>query len=97
KTKSFFGAESTNYLKELLYNKRVRLEFDVSRYDRYGRTLAYVYLEDGTFVNAEMIRNGYATVMTVPPNVRHAGTFKELASGARKGNKGLWKGDPSLK
>ena len=97
KTKSFFGAESTNYLKELLYNKRVRLEFDVSRYDRYGRTLAYVFLEDGTFVNAEMVRNGYATVMTVPPNVRHAGTFTELASGARKGNKGLWKGDPSLK
>jgi micrococcal nuclease len=81
----------------LLNNKKVRLEYDVSRYDRYGRTLAYVYLEDGIFVNAELVRNGFATVMTVPPNVKYQETFTGLAAKARRQNKGLWKGDPSAK
>jgi micrococcal nuclease len=49
-----------------------------------------VYLEDGTFVNASMVRNGYATVMTTPPNVKYADTFAELARKARKRNRGLW-------
>lgn len=95
--KGYFGAESTIYLQQLLKNKKVRLEYDVSRYDRYGRTLAYAYLEDGIFVNAELVKNGFATVMTVPPNVKHQDTFTELAAKARRQNRGLWKGDPSAK
>jgi len=94
--KGYFGAESTSYLHQLLTGKKVRLEYDVSRYDRYGRTLAYAYLEDGTFINAELVRNGFATVMTVPPNVKHQETFTQLAAKARRQNKGLWKGDPSV-
>jgi micrococcal nuclease len=89
--KSYFGAESTNYLRLLLKDKKVRLEYDVAKYDRYGRTLAYAYLEDGSFVNAEMVRNGFAIVMTVPPNVRHQATFNALATKARRQNTGLWK------
>jgi micrococcal nuclease len=69
----------------------------VSRLDQYGRTLAYVYLKDGTFVNADLVRNGYAMVMTVPPNVRYAETFVDLAAKARKQKKGLWKGTLSEK
>jgi len=95
--KGYFGSESTGYLKQMLTGRRVRLEYDVSRYDRYGRTLAYAWLEDGTFVNAELVKNGYATVMTMPPNVKYAETFTELATKARKQNRGLWKGDPSVK
>ncbi len=95
--KAFFGTESTIYLQRLLKDKKVRLEYDISRHDRYGRTLAYAYLEDGTFINAHLVRNGYATVMTVPPNVKHQQTFTELAAKARRQNKGLWKGDPSAK
>ncbi|MHC1732182.1 MAG: thermonuclease family protein [Bacteroidales bacterium] len=93
--KGYFGAESTSYLKQLLKDKKVRLEYDVSRYDRYGRTLAYAWLEDGIFVNAELVKNGFATVMTVPPNVKYQETFTELAAKARRQNRGLWKGDPS--
>ncbi|HNV67932.1 MAG TPA: thermonuclease family protein, partial [Bacteroidales bacterium] len=78
--KGFFGAESTSYLQNLLKGKKVRLEYDVARYDRYRRTLAYAFLEDGTFINAELVRNGYATVMTMPPNVKYAETFNKLAS-----------------
>ena len=95
--KGFFGTESTIYLQELLKGKKIRLEYDVSRYDRYGRTLAYAWLGDGTFINAELVKNGYATVMTIPPNVKYAETFTKLAAKARKQNRGLWKGDPSAK
>lgn len=91
--KGYFGTESTVYLRQMLTGKRVRLEYDVSRYDRYGRTLAYAWLEDGTFVNAELVKNGYANVMTMPPNVKYADTFTELAAKARKQNRGLWKGE----
>lgn len=95
--KGFFGTESTIYLQELLKGKKIRLEYDVSRYDRYERTLAYAWLGDGTFINAELVKNGYATVMTIPPNVKYAETFTKLAAKARKQNRGLWKGDPSAK
>lgn len=97
RSRGYFGTESTGYLKQMLTGKRVRLEFDVSRFDRYGRTLAYAYLDNGTFINAELVKNGYATVMTIPPNVKYADTFTELASKARKQKKGLWRESPSSK
>jgi micrococcal nuclease len=88
---AFFGREASDYLSTLIAGKKVRLEYDVGHLDKYGRTLAYVYLEDGTFVNATMVKNGYATVMTVPPNVKYASTFLKLERKARNHNKGLWK------
>ncbi len=92
--KGWFGSESSVYLAQLIEGRKVRLEYDVSRYDRYGRTLAYVYLDDGTFINADLVRKGYATVMTMPPNVRHADEFVRLAEKARRQKKGLWKPVP---
>ncbi len=89
---SYFGKEASGYLEKLIGGKRVRLEFDAGRYDRYGRTLAYVYLEDGTFVNARLVRDGYATVMTVPPNIRYANTFLRLERKARSQKRGMWGG-----
>ena len=88
-----FGKEASDYLKKLLAGKKVSLEYDVDRTDRYGRTLAYVYLEDGTFVNAEIVKNGYANVMTVPPNVKYQELFLKLERRARNRRKGLWAGD----
>jgi micrococcal nuclease len=85
-----FGKEASTYVQRLLFDKKVRLEFDVGRYDRFKRTLAYVYLEDGTFLNAHLVKEGYATVMTVPPNVRHADLFVKLQQDARNNKKGLW-------
>ncbi len=69
----------------------MRLEFDVEKRDRYGRTLAYVYLEDGTFVNAKILEEGYGQVMTIPPNVKYSDHFLKLQREARAGNKGLWR------
>jgi len=85
-----YGQAAASYTKKLLQNKQVRLEFDVQQRDKYGRLLAYVYLPDGTFVNARLVAEGYAQVMTVPPNVRYAGKFGELQRQARQANKGLW-------
>lgn len=88
----YYGREAKEHLKAYLTGKRVRLELDVAPKDRYQRTLAYVYLEDGTFLNAELLRQGYAMVYTVPPNVRHADEFVDLQREARENNRGLWAG-----
>ena len=84
------GREAYRFTQTLVEGKTVRLEMDVQPRDKYGRLLAYVYLEDGTFVNAEIIRKGYAYPMTIPPNVRHAVEFKELFAEARRQRLGLW-------
>lgn len=86
----YYGKESKVYLTKLLLGKRIKLVYDVDILDQYDRTLAYVYLEDGTFVNAELVRNGYAMVMTVPPNVQYAEEFVRLQHDARENNRGLW-------
>jgi micrococcal nuclease len=87
----FYGKEASDFAKSLLEGEKVKLEFDVDRVDRYGRTLAYVYLKDGTFLNAELIKKGYAHVMTVPPNVKYSEKFLELEREARENKRGLWK------
>ncbi|HVE67926.1 MAG TPA: thermonuclease family protein [Solirubrobacteraceae bacterium] len=75
----------------LVGGRRVRLVTDLERRDRYGRLLAYVYREpDGLFVNAELVKRGFATVLTVPPNVRHAVEFLRHQRAARRAGRGLW-------
>ncbi|NMC42231.1 MAG: nuclease [Bacteroidales bacterium] len=86
----YFAQESKKYLSDLILNKRVRLEYDVDTFDIYRRTLAYVYLEDGTFLNAHLIENGYASILTVPPNVKYADLFLKLSGEARKKGRGLY-------
>jgi len=85
------GKKASDFTKKLVEGKPVRLEFDVEKKDRYGRLLAYVYLQDGTFVNAEIIRQGYANVMTIPPNVKYQDMFLKLYREAREARRGLWK------
>lgn len=90
KKKGYYGEESKHYVTQLLEGKFVRLELDVNEFDRYGRTLAYVYLEDGSFLNAKLIKEGYAVMMTVPPNVKYADKFIVLQREAREKGVGLW-------
>jgi micrococcal nuclease len=89
-----FGQEAQDYLTNLLTGKRVKLVNDVDRLDQYGRTLSYVYLEDGTFVNALLVKEGYAQVMTIPPNVAHAEEFVQLQREARENKRGMWAEEP---
>jgi len=91
KQKHPMGKEVSQYVETLLTGKKVRLEFDVQTHDRYGRVLAYVFLEDGTHLNAHLIEKGYALLMTVPPNVKYADTFYALQVQAREKKLGLWK------
>jgi micrococcal nuclease len=85
------GRQSSDFTKNILEGKRVRLEFDVEKCDRYKRLLAYVYLKDGTFVNAEIIKQGYGSPYTFPPNVRYVDLFRQLSQEARENKRGLWK------
>jgi micrococcal nuclease len=87
----YFGDEASAFTKSILMNKKVRLEYDVDRTDSFGRTLAYVYLEDGTFLNEELIKRGFATIMTVQPNSKYAKHFYKLQVEARENNVGLWR------
>lgn len=84
------GLRSYKFTKDLVEGKRVSLEFDVEKYDKYDRLLAYVYLKDGTFVNAEIVKQGYASLMTYPPNVKYADLFLRLYREAREAKRGLW-------
>jgi micrococcal nuclease len=90
------GRAATEINRGLVGERSVRLEPDVQLRDRYGRLLAYVWVKraDGVevMVNAELVRLGYAQVMTVPPNVRHAEMFRKLAAEAREHHRGLWAG-----
>ncbi|MBX3247488.1 MAG: thermonuclease family protein [Myxococcales bacterium] len=85
-----FGEAARDRNRALVDGQRVRLAFDVGQRDHYGRLLAYVYAEDGSFVNARLVAEGYARVMTVSPNVQHARLFLELERDARAQSLGLW-------
>ncbi len=75
----------------LVDGERVRLVLDAEPRDRYGRLLAYVYrARDDLFVNAALVRRGYAVPLTIPPNVEHADEFRSLAAKARENGRGLW-------
>ena len=86
-----YGKEAKEANHRLVAGKTVHLEFDVQRRDQYGRLLAYVYLEDGTFVNAWLVEHGYAQVITVPPNVKYQELFLKLQHEARTASRGLWR------
>jgi micrococcal nuclease len=86
-----FGGAAAALNSRLVEGRRVRLRMDAEPRDRYGRLLAYVYrAPDGLFVNAELVRRGFATILTIPPNVSHAGEFLRLERAARSARRGLW-------
>ena len=86
----YFGKEASEFTRRMAEGKRVRLEFDQDTKDRYGRTLAYVYLEDGTFLNAEIIKQGYGFAYTKYP-FKYMEEFRQYEREAREAGRGLWK------
>lgn len=84
-----FYQEATDFNAWLVEGREVWLEYDVNPMDRYGRLLAYVWVGE-TFINLELVRQGYATVYTVPPNVRYDEQFLEAQREAREQERGLW-------
>lgn len=100
-----YGRQAAAYTRKRLLGKKVWLELDVQQRDKYGRLLAYVWLSPpasfsekeirARMHNAELLLNGYAQVMTVPPNVKYADLFVKFQREAREKGKGLW-GAPAV-
>lgn len=88
-----YGQEAADANKKLVEGKTVRLVKDVSETDKYGRLLRYVFADD-VLVNDWMVRQGFASVSTYPPDVRYRDQFQDAAGEARRENRGLWKSCP---
>ena len=87
-----FAKAASAYNRRLVAGQRVTLRTDAEPRDRYGRLLAYVYRRrDGLFVNAALVRAGYATILTIPPNVAHVRALLRLERAARGAGRGLWR------
>ena len=87
------GARAREVNRRLVAGQGVRLDLDTARRDAYGRLLAYVRVErkrKRVMANAEMLRRGYAQVMTIPPNVKYQRRFLKLQRQAREARRGLW-------
>ena len=91
----WMGPEASAANKALVSGKTVYLEKDVSETDVNGRLLRYVYLADGTFVNAELVRQGYAHANTYPPDVKHQNVLQKMQREAAAARRGLWGPPPS--
>ncbi len=86
----YFGKEASDFTKRMVEGKQVRLESYKRGSDKYGRSLAYVYLEDGTCLNAEIIKQGYGFAYTKFPFEKME-KFRKYEREAREQKKGLWK------
>ena len=90
---SDYGKQASAYTKSLIENKVIKIEFDVSQTDKYGRLLVYAYLENGEMLNEKLVKEGYAQVATYAPNVKYAEKFEQLQKQARENKVGFWKND----
>ena len=85
-----YGAEASHFTTRQLTGQRVGLEFDVDRIDPFGRTLAYVWIPDGSLFNETLVRRGLATVATYPPDTRYVQRFEAAQRAAKATERGLW-------
>ncbi len=103
----FYAEEASKYLRDLIYEKTIYLEKDVSDRDQYNRLLRYVWLESALdnvdfdnitkadlanhMVNAKLLVEGYAKLVTFPPDVKYHNFLREFNKEARKNSLGLWR------
>lgn len=85
-----YSKEASEFTKKLALNQPAKLVFDKGLRDRYGRLLAYVVLKDDVFLNAVLVRNGYARVEIVSPNSSLKDYFNELQEKAIQEKEGFW-------
>lgn len=88
-----FGTTARDALRAIMpLGTTVRVETDVEKQDRYGRTLGYLWLADGRMVNEEMARTGYTLSLTYPPNVQYVDRIRAAVEDAKSARRGLWSG-----
>jgi micrococcal nuclease len=85
------GRSAHDFTRRLLAGRTVALESDVERRDRFDRTLAYVWLDD-VLVNERIVAEGWATLLTMPPNVHRVEQLRAAEARARAARVGLWAG-----
>ncbi|BCX88148.1 micrococcal nuclease [Methylomarinovum tepidoasis] len=84
------GEAAKRQLETLLEGRRVRLEYDVERHDKYGRTLAYLFRHDGLHVNLQLVALGWAIANIHPPNLKYADAILEAQQQAEQARRGIW-------
>jgi len=84
------------YLEDLILNKKVKLEKDISEIDRYGRLLRYIYLKDGTFVNELIVKEGYAKVYWYEPDTSLCPIIEEAEDYAKRYDLGIWEEEEKI-
>lgn len=84
------GKIASDYTSALLTGKQVYLEYDKEMTDKYGRTLAYVFLSDKTMVEEELLKSGMAEVLTIEPNSKYTSYFECLEDEAKRSGSGFW-------
>jgi micrococcal nuclease len=84
-----YGPQASARNHRLVEGRMVRLVFDRERRDIYGRLLAYVHA-GGRFVNAALVRGGYARTLAISPNTAHASLLRRLQARAGRAGRGLW-------
>lgn len=85
-----YGKEASDFTQKQVLKQRVKLVFEKDLRDRYGRLLAHVFLEDGSYLNAILVRNGYARIEFVKPNTAYKEYFESLQEQAIRDKAGLW-------
>ena len=85
-----YARESTAFTRSNLLGRKVFVDFDVERLDRFGRALVYIWESEGAFFNGRLVAEGFALQATFPPNVRYVDLFSRLVSDARQNQRGLW-------
>jgi micrococcal nuclease len=85
-----FALEAMAFNEKMVSSRRVRLQTDQETSDQYRRMLAYVFLNDGTFVNQEMVRSGLAYVLYTAPNTTYDDVLLKTQQEAMKTGKGIW-------
>lgn len=89
----YYGVEASAFSERRLTGKTVYLFKDVSETDRYGRLLRFVFVKgESTMYNETLLQEGYANVMTYPPDVTYSKYFVKVERKARDGQAGLWGG-----
>ena len=85
----YYGVEAWQTRRQSGLRKILCMEKDVSNTDKYGRLLRYIYV-DGTFVNAELVRQGYARARAYPPDTKYQDYLKGMEGEAKKASRGIW-------
>jgi len=83
------STQSETFIREVVVGKEIKLKYDRQKVGRDGQMLAYVYLLDGTFLNAEVIKQGYARIDRKLP-FKYSEEFEHYEKDAKEMKKGIW-------